>query len=109
RDSRSLTPFPSNPSPCGSGAGVRALQQRAPEFGRRQFFSNVSEPHARQPLGMGAGVGSSNHIEILLLQPLRNGADRTVADLAVINFADRRDLGGRSGEENLVGEVELVA
>ena len=36
-------------------------------------------------------------------------AFRAVADGAVVDLADRGDLGGGTGQENLVGQVQLVA
>src|SRR5947208_6087239 len=50
---------------------------------------------------------TANGGEVRLLE--RAGDVPTVADLAVVDRADRDHLGGGAGEEGLVGEVEVVA
>src|SRR5262245_41170625 len=43
------------------------------------------------------------------LEAAGHRASGALADGAVIDLADRGDLGGGAGEEDLVGDVELVA
>src|SRR5436190_3262886 len=54
-------------------------------------------------------VAALDHVEELLLEKLGDGSAPALADLAAVHLADRRHLGGRAGEERLVGDVELVA
>src|SRR5690606_21452833 len=48
-------------------------------------------------------------IEKRLLQFFGDGASAALADDAAIDFAYGRDLGGGSGKEGLVGNIEVVA
>ena len=50
-----------------------------------------------------------HHIEELRLDEARDGADRSRADLAVVHHPNGGDLGGGAAEEDLVGDIELLA
>jgi hypothetical protein len=54
-------------------------------------------------------VATMHTVEIHGLQAGGDRAAVTRADLAVVEFTDRRDFGGRPGEEGFVGDVDLVA
>src|SRR4051812_6523237 len=60
--------------------------------------------HADQPLGVG-GVAPLHDLEIARLEAAGDRADGPVADLAVVDLADRGHLGCGAREERLVGEV----
>src|SRR5690606_15717443 len=61
-----------------------------------------------QPLRV-AVVAATDHVEEQRLQLLGDRSAAAFADRAVVELADRRDLGGGSGEEGFVGAVHLVA
>ena len=42
-----------------------------------------------------------------LAQPRRDGAGPAVADRAVVDFGDRREMGGRARHEELIADVEF--
>ena len=54
-------------------------------------------------------VPAVDHLEERFLQFARDRAAAAGADLAPVDFADRRDFGGGAGEEGLVGDVQVVA
>jgi hypothetical protein len=54
-------------------------------------------------------VLAGDHVEEGLLQRLGDRTRLAGADLALIQLADWRDLGGGTGEEALVGDVDVVA
>src|SRR5690606_3376864 len=60
------------------------------------------------PLGVRRGL-AGHQIEIGLLQLFGHRATATNADLTTVDFADRRDFGGSTGEERFVGDIYLVA
>src|SRR5690606_23444400 len=64
--------------------------------------------HERQP-GVVLGVAALDDREERLLQPMRDRTGLAAPDLAMVDLADRRDLGGGAREEHLVGDVQLVA
>src|SRR5262249_23530042 len=51
---------------------------------------------------------SGDNFEERLLNGFRDGTSRAVADCAPVNFADRRDLDRRAGQERFVGVEQLV-
>ncbi len=54
-------------------------------------------------------IAAVHDVEERALDLLRHGATAARADGDAVEFADGRDLGGRTGEERLVGNVHLVA
>jgi hypothetical protein len=50
-----------------------------------------------------------DHVEEQALELFGDRAAAAGADLAVVEFADRRHLGGGAGEEGFVGDVDVVA
>src|SRR5689334_20502629 len=69
-------------------------------FSRCFFFSGGGR-RPGEPLVV-ARVRPADELEVLLLQLRRHRAALPFADDAVVDLADRRDLGGRAREENLV-------
>src|SRR5690606_20648204 len=61
----------------------------------------------RTPFGVAAGL-AGDQVEVGLLQFLGDRTTATDADLAAIDFTDRRDFGSGAGEERFVGDVHLV-
>src|SRR5450755_3572812 len=70
---------------------------------RIELHIDVVEP------GPGIGGGTREQPEECPLQLLGDRAAATRADCNAIDRADRRDLGGRAGEEQLIGQVEHLA
>ena len=89
-----------------SAASTRHHAQSRPR--RWPSETAASRSDARQPLGV-RRVAAANDVEEARLDLLRDRADRTLADGAVVDLAHRRHLGGGAGEEHLVGQPELVA
>src|SRR6185312_16999043 len=54
-------------------------------------------------------IAAVDGVEEHRLQTRRDRSARAVADRTMIELADRRDLGRRSGEERFVCDVDLVA
>src|SRR5215208_5964644 len=63
--------------------------------------------HGEPPVTV--GKLSTGNSEILLLDGHRDGAWAPRSDLDPVDRADRRQLGGGTGEEELVGDVEELA
>src|SRR5690606_12928509 len=67
-----------------------------------------SGSEVRQP-ALVLRVLAGDEVEEGRLQRPGDRAAAAAADLAAVDLADRRHLGGRAGEEDLVGDVQLVA
>src|SRR5690606_22066418 len=99
----------------GSGPAGRRRRVRPPAWPRRRSFRWTfgifpggpgSDRH--EPVAI-ALVASGDDVEEQRLELLGDGAAASVADPAVVELADRRDLGRRAREEGLVRDVHLVA
>ena len=55
------------------------------------------------------GHAAIDHVEEARLDLGGDRAAAAFADLAAVEFADRRDFGGGAGEEGFVGGVDVVA
>ncbi len=63
-------------------------------------------------VGQPLGVVGTTPVDVIEVQALQLFGDRTtgaVADVAAIQFADRRHFGGGAGEEGFVGNVDFIA
>src|SRR5687767_2138811 len=69
-------------------------------------LSDIREPSRR---ALGVAAFSAHRLEVELLDLLRDRAHLAFADLPAVDFANRRDLRRRAGEERLLRDVELVA
>src|SRR5207245_2168543 len=67
----------------------------------------ASGGYLRQPLGV-FGVAPVHNVEERTLDLLGDWPARALAEFDSIELADRRHLGGRTGEEGLVADVDLV-
>ena len=54
-------------------------------------------------------VTAGDDIEKPVLEGLGDGAALAFTDLAIVDLADRCHLGGGTSQEDLVGDVEIVA
>ena len=62
-----------------------------------------------RPPALVTRVRPRHSLEERLLQLLGDRSALAIANLAVVDLADRRQLGGRAGQEDFVGDVEVVA
>src|SRR5688500_6468630 len=56
---------------------------------------------------LGAAAGDGGEVEVF--EPLGDGSDIPVGNRTMIDVQHRRDVRGGAGQEDLVGEVQLVA
>src|SRR4051812_6024968 len=73
-----------------------------------QSRRSKDESDGREPVGV-RRIGALHDVEEPLLKLLRDRADGALADGAVVDLADRRDLRGGAREEALVREPQLIA
>ena len=62
----------------------------------------------RQPVAV-RGQLAAHRVEVERRELARDGADLAVADLAVVDLDDRRDLRAGAAQEDLVGGVQLAS
>ena len=83
------------------------LNRRSTCASRRRLRAPASRDE-REPAEL-VGDPALDHVEERPLQGLGDGTARPAADHDLVDGADRRDLGRRAGEEDLVGDVQHLA
>src|SRR3954467_6602233 len=94
----------SSPAPASRRAGWRRRARRR----SRDLRGGRLHRHGVEPLAVALGAAVERVLE-RALDGARDLAGVALADRMVVDLAQRRELGGRAGDEHLVGEVELGA
>ena len=94
-------------------AGPRTLERQIVRRHRNILGCFVKLAHddssdSSQPVGVGRYL-AIHHVEEQALDFLRDRAAMAGADLAIIEFTDRRYFRSGTGEEGFVGDVDVVA